>query len=272
MSICARRSTEQSDALLAEIRRIAGQPDNPAVSVTLRGGWTRPVFPRSTGTQALFSAARAIAAELDIPAFEVHSSGGSDGSLAAALGVPTLDGLGPVWSRHLQPRRDHRDRQHRRARRFVRRADRRARRCVMSLMTGTAYKASLRDGRQVWIDGERVDDVTRHAAFRGMIDTVAQIYDLQHDPRHADLMTFDLGDGQRVLFAATQPGRAGAAPPHDAGGARHGQPGDRPVRRRDGHAPVRDERSARAARSLRCALRRQCRALADAIGRRPTCS
>ena len=64
--------------------------------MTVRGGWTRPAFPRSAGTQALFDAARAIAAELGIPAFEVHSSGGSDGSLAAALGVPTLDGLGPI--------------------------------------------------------------------------------------------------------------------------------------------------------------------------------
>jgi 4-hydroxyphenylacetate 3-monooxygenase len=67
----------------------------------------------------------------------------------------------------------------------------------MSLMTGAAYKESLRDQRRVWIDGERVDDVTRHAAFRGMIDAVAQIYDLQHDPRHAELLTFDLGGGQR---------------------------------------------------------------------------
>jgi glutamate carboxypeptidase len=90
------RTDAQSKTLLDAVRRIAAQLDNPAVSVTLRGGWTRPAFPRSPGTQALFAAARAIAAELDIPAFEVHSSGGSDGSLAAALGIPTLDGLGPI--------------------------------------------------------------------------------------------------------------------------------------------------------------------------------
>jgi glutamate carboxypeptidase len=90
------RTTEQSDALLAEIHRLAALPANPAVSMSVRGGWTRPAFPRSAGTQALYEATQSVAAELGIPAFEVHSSGGSDGSLAAALGIPTLDGLGPI--------------------------------------------------------------------------------------------------------------------------------------------------------------------------------
>jgi aromatic ring hydroxylase len=36
-------------------------------------------------------------------------------------------------------------------------------------MTGERYIESLRDGREVWIDGKRVDDVTTHPAFRDMI-------------------------------------------------------------------------------------------------------
>jgi hypothetical protein len=40
-------------------------------------------------------------------------------------------------------------------------------------MTGRRYIDSLRDGREVWIDGGRVDDVTAHPAFKGMIAELA---------------------------------------------------------------------------------------------------
>ena len=40
-------------------------------------------------------------------------------------------------------------------------------------MTGRRYVESLRDGREVWIDGERVDDVTTHPAFKDMIAELA---------------------------------------------------------------------------------------------------
>jgi 4-hydroxyphenylacetate 3-monooxygenase len=64
-------------------------------------------------------------------------------------------------------------------------------------MTGNAYRASLDDGRRVWIGGERVERVADHPAFAPMVDVVAQIYDLHHDPRHAEVMTFALPDGGR---------------------------------------------------------------------------
>ena len=47
--------------------------------------------------------------------------------------------------------------------------------------TGQDYVESLRDGREVWISGERVEDVTKHAAFAGVVRSVAAAYDLQHD-------------------------------------------------------------------------------------------
>ena len=50
----------------------------------------------SSTLSALSARAARLAAELGIPAFEVASSGGSDGSFAAALGIATLDGLGPI--------------------------------------------------------------------------------------------------------------------------------------------------------------------------------
>ena len=68
----------------------------------------------------------------------------------------------------------------------------------MGLMTGSDYRASLDDGRQVWISGQRVTgSVADHPAFAPMVDTVGKIYDLHHDPAHQDIMTYELPDGTR---------------------------------------------------------------------------
>lgn len=50
------------------------------------------------------------------------------------------------------------------------------------IRTGQQYLESIRDGREVYINGERVKDVTRHPAFKPIIDIRARIYDMQHDP------------------------------------------------------------------------------------------
>ncbi|MGW1197821.1 4-hydroxyphenylacetate 3-hydroxylase family protein [Streptomyces sp. NPDC002536] len=57
------------------------------------------------------------------------------------------------------------------------------------LMTGDAYLESLRDGRQVYLNGERVKDVTTHPAFRNSALSVARLYDALHDPATADVLT-----------------------------------------------------------------------------------
>ncbi len=49
-------------------------------------------------------------------------------------------------------------------------------------LTGAEYLASLRDGREVWIDGERVDDVPAHPGFRTAARSIAHLYDTLHDP------------------------------------------------------------------------------------------
>jgi 4-hydroxyphenylacetate 3-monooxygenase len=67
----------------------------------------------------------------------------------------------------------------------------------MGLMTGGQYRESLGDGRRVWIEGERVPDVTKHPAFAGMIDAVARIYDMQHEAEFAEALTFAGADGNR---------------------------------------------------------------------------
>ena len=57
--------------------------------------------------------------------------------------------------------------------------------------TGARYIESLRDGREVWLDGQRIDDVPSHPAFSGMVNELARIYDLQHSPEFNDVMTFE---------------------------------------------------------------------------------
>jgi 4-hydroxyphenylacetate 3-monooxygenase len=58
------------------------------------------------------------------------------------------------------------------------------------IRTGEKYRASLRDGREVYIDGERVADVTRHPALKPLIDIRARIYDMASDPTTKGVMTY----------------------------------------------------------------------------------
>jgi 4-hydroxyphenylacetate 3-monooxygenase len=57
------------------------------------------------------------------------------------------------------------------------------------LMTGEEYLASLRDGREVYLYGERIDDVTSHPAFRNSARSIARLYDALHDPASRDALT-----------------------------------------------------------------------------------
>lgn len=58
------------------------------------------------------------------------------------------------------------------------------------IRTGAEYLDSIRDGREVYINGERVRDVTKHAMFKPLIDIRARIYDMQHDPATRDIMSY----------------------------------------------------------------------------------
>src|ERR671936_301667 len=63
--------------------------------------------------------------------------------------------------------------------------------------TGSEYLESLRDGREVWIYGERVQDVTAHPAFRNPARMIARLYDALHDPATQSVLTCatDTGSG-----------------------------------------------------------------------------
>ncbi|MEX2650223.1 MAG: 4-hydroxyphenylacetate 3-hydroxylase family protein [Alphaproteobacteria bacterium] len=58
------------------------------------------------------------------------------------------------------------------------------------LMTGKAYRESLKDDRRVWINGERVKDVTKHPSFKPIIDARARIYDMAHEPKFRDTLAY----------------------------------------------------------------------------------
>jgi aromatic ring hydroxylase len=67
----------------------------------------------------------------------------------------------------------------------------------MTLRTGDQYKQSIRDSREVWMSGQRVKDVTEHPGFVGAVDTVARMFDLQHQPEYQQIVTTTDASGNR---------------------------------------------------------------------------
>jgi len=84
-----------AEILLTQVKHILMPPEGSRVSCVVSGGITRPAFPLAA-SDALFARAARIADGLGIAYGGLVTEGGSDGSFAAALGRPTLDGLGPV--------------------------------------------------------------------------------------------------------------------------------------------------------------------------------
>jgi glutamate carboxypeptidase len=72
------------------------KPADPRCSIKISGGLNRPPMERKAGTIALFKQARKLAGQLGFSVDEASTGGGSDGNFTAALGVPTLDGLGAI--------------------------------------------------------------------------------------------------------------------------------------------------------------------------------
>ena len=65
--------------------------------------------------------------------------------------------------------------------------------------TGADHLKSLRDGREIFLDGKRVEDVTTHLAFRNAVKSAAELYDYNCVPENVDRMTFESPKtGERV--------------------------------------------------------------------------
>ena len=58
------------------------------------------------------------------------------------------------------------------------------------IRTGEQYRESIRGNREVYVNGEKVADVTTHPQFKPLVDIRARIYDMQHDEGTRDVMTY----------------------------------------------------------------------------------
>ncbi|WP_158938905.1 4-hydroxyphenylacetate 3-hydroxylase family protein [Burkholderia sp. S171] len=74
------------------------------------------------------------------------------------------------------------------------------------IRTGEQYRDSIRDGRQVWINGERVNDVTTHPMFKPIVDIRARIYDMAHEKATQGVMSYvDEKTGERNAIGLKLP-------------------------------------------------------------------
>jgi glutamate carboxypeptidase len=90
------RIQRASDATKVDRLFRALRTTDKACKLTITGGINRPPMERKPGTIALFKQARKLAAQLGFTLDEAATGGGSDGNFTAALGIPTLDGMGSI--------------------------------------------------------------------------------------------------------------------------------------------------------------------------------
>jgi glutamate carboxypeptidase len=90
------RVASKKDAVEVERKLRALRPVNPNCKISLSGGINRPPMERTAGVAVLYAKATEIAQGLGWELEEAAVGGGSDGNFTAALGIPTLDGLGAV--------------------------------------------------------------------------------------------------------------------------------------------------------------------------------
>src|SRR5260370_31328663 len=76
----------------------------------------------------------------------------------------------------------------------------------MPIRTGKEFLAGLNDDRQIFMDGDRIADVTRDKRLAGAAQSLAELFDLQHDPALVDQMTFaSPSSGDKVGLSFIEP-------------------------------------------------------------------
>jgi len=77
----------------------------------------------------------------------------------------------------------------------------------MGAITGDEYLRRIRETQgEIWIEGERVKDVTTHPATRHGARSLAHLYDMQHEPALRDIMTYvSPTSGERVGMSFLEP-------------------------------------------------------------------
>jgi len=90
------RIARKADGPRIERKFAALKPADKRCAITVSGGINRPPMERTRGTVRLYRQARGLAAELGFTLDDAATGGASDGNFTAALGIPTLDGMGAV--------------------------------------------------------------------------------------------------------------------------------------------------------------------------------
>ncbi|MGB8523601.1 MAG: M20 family metallopeptidase [Candidatus Acidiferrales bacterium] len=98
------RYSRMADAATLQRQLRLLRPILKGARVEVRGERYRPPLERTAATRALFRQAQSLMRDMGLPLGEAATGGGSDGNLTAALGVPTLDGLGAVGDGPHSPR------------------------------------------------------------------------------------------------------------------------------------------------------------------------
>ena len=76
----------------------------------------------------------------------------------------------------------------------------------MPVTNAKQYMASLKDDREIYIDGERIKDVTKDYRFIGAAETMAELLQMQHDPDLSDTLTYSSpSTGDKVGMSHIQP-------------------------------------------------------------------
>ncbi|HEX2940927.1 MAG TPA: M20 family metallopeptidase [Rhodopila sp.] len=88
------RVNSAADGEVMQARLLGMTARTPGCRVSVQGGMNRPPYAETPEIRALYGKAQAIAQQIGLALPRQHRGGGSDGNFAAALGVPTLDGLG----------------------------------------------------------------------------------------------------------------------------------------------------------------------------------
>jgi glutamate carboxypeptidase len=88
------RTLEEAERIMTLFQNLKTHVEGTTIEVT--GVLERPPMERTKQTEKLFNLARECGAEIGIDLSEAWVGGGSDGNLTAALGIPTLDGLGAL--------------------------------------------------------------------------------------------------------------------------------------------------------------------------------
>jgi glutamate carboxypeptidase len=103
-NVIAAEASAEVDIRILRLRDAAGlerkfrslRPVDRRCAIEITGGLNRPPMERTAGIVRLFRIAKELGRELGVELEESLTGGGSDGNFTAALGVPTLDGLGAV--------------------------------------------------------------------------------------------------------------------------------------------------------------------------------